>query len=146
MIGLGVKIGTSIARKTYTNLFNYDTAILGGANGTSSKEGDGVILFTLATVATAAGTIISSVLSAGKKYKILFEAKSDTITGLPQSIGDNANTSTAVNTQNLNTSYQIYEYIINPTQTGCRLYFFANGFGAIVGSEIRYRNIRIYEL
>lgn len=139
-------IGYSLSKQTLVNIFDYDTATIAtDGRGTIDKVGDGVIEYTVVTVGTTAnGGIINGLLEAGKTYRVLFKAKSDTMNGGIHSLGDIANTVVANKTQNLTAEYQTHDFTITPTQTTLRMYF--QSAGAIIGSVLSYKDIVIYEL
>lgn len=143
-IGIGIYVG-SAKRSTPENLFDYDTkTVSSDGRGTVTKPGNNVVQYVTNTVGSTQGISIQTFLQAGKSYKVIFDANSDTITGEVRSIGDNANTVVAIETHDLSTSYQRYEYDIAATQQTMRMYFASTN--AVVGSIILYRNIRVYEI
>lgn len=144
-IKIGISIGSSLSSPKLINLFDYDTVVLGGdGRGTVSKEGGGVVRYTVTTVGAVHGFIISSFLEVGNVYRVTWKSKSDTITGDVASIGDNANKVVANSNPSLTTLYQNYDFTITPTQTACRFYF--GGTGSIIGSFIDYKDIAVNEV
>lgn len=142
---IGIGIGTSISKQQLINLFDYDTMSFGSvAGGIVSKLGNEETSLETTSVFSQQGVLLYDKFAYPANYKIVFYAKSDLATTGIQSIGDNGNTATEIESHNLTTDYQRYEYNINITGISLRLYFV--GTGVSIGTFFYIKDLKIYAI
>ena len=121
------------------------------ATATPTTDNDGTVsqadeqtTYTITNVVTRQGPYITNILTSGKTYRVMFEAKSDDFTGIINSVGDLDVAYYAVSSPELSSSWNKYEFIINVTQSTLRLYFELSGHS--IGDTMIYRNISCKEV